>query len=174
MSGRQLAVYSRGTLQRKLYKANPQRTVSGGQLAVYSRRGFAEEGRQRRRMRGGKEKRKGEDRRILRNLINPHRVVRNSASRNRNYLFDNLNQTIVALIRFAFLFWYSTLYFLYLAKIYLAAATAWNAPPAKFWISKLYIWRRHRLKIPRARNDGFTKEVCLWLYMGVVSFLLCG
>jgi len=30
-------------LQRKLYKANPQRAVSGGQLALYSRGRFAEE-----------------------------------------------------------------------------------------------------------------------------------
>ena len=30
-------------MQRKLYKAKPQRTVSGGELAVYSRRGFTEE-----------------------------------------------------------------------------------------------------------------------------------
>ena len=59
------------------------------------------------------------------------------------------------------------------SRQYLAAATAGNAPPAKFWISKLYIWRRHRLKIPRVRNYDFTKEVRLWLYMWAV-FVLCG
>ena len=46
MAGSQLAVYSERALQTK-----PQRTVAGRQLAVYSRGGFAEEGRQRRRRR---------------------------------------------------------------------------------------------------------------------------
>ena len=55
VSGGQLAVYSRGALQRKLHKAKPQSTVSEGQLAVYSRGGFAEEGRQRKRRRTEKE-----------------------------------------------------------------------------------------------------------------------
>ena len=43
VSGGELAVYSGRALQRKLYKAKPQSTVSGGQLAVYSRGGFTEE-----------------------------------------------------------------------------------------------------------------------------------
>ena len=52
--------------------------MSGGQLAVYSRGGFAEEGRQRRRRRGGEERKgKEKDGRTLRNLTTPHRVVGN-------------------------------------------------------------------------------------------------
>ena len=57
-------------MQRKLYKANPQKAVSGGELAVYSRGGFAEEGRQRRRKE--EEGRKG-GRENSRNLTTPHR-----------------------------------------------------------------------------------------------------
>ena len=56
MPGRQLAVYSRGALQRKLYKAKAQRTVSGGQLAVYSRGAL-----QRRGGRGGEGERRGRE-----------------------------------------------------------------------------------------------------------------
>ena len=36
MAGGQLAVYSGRALQRKLYKAKPERALAGGQLAVYS------------------------------------------------------------------------------------------------------------------------------------------
>ena len=58
-----------------------------------------------------------------------------------------------------------------LAKIYLAAAAAGNAPPAKFWISKFYIWLGHRLKMPRVRNYDFTNEFRLWLYICIYIYI---
>ena len=61
-----------GELYRGSYRSRGhERTVAGRQLAVYSRRGFAEEGRQRRRKEEKEEG--GGGRENSRNLTTPHR-----------------------------------------------------------------------------------------------------
>ena len=77
-------------MQRKLYKAKAQRAVSGRQLAVYSRGGFAEEGRQRRRREEEEEGRK--DERKLRNLTTPHRSGGEKDIHCLNYTLASVNQ----------------------------------------------------------------------------------
>ena len=65
--------YIAGELYRGSHRSRgPQKAGAREQLAVYSRGGFAEEGRQRKRRRGEEGRKDG---RKLRNLTTPHRVV---------------------------------------------------------------------------------------------------